>query len=143
MRRNKLALFVHIVWATWDRLPLLTPEVERAVHRCVAGEVIELKGEVLALNGMPDHVHLVVRLPATISIADLVKQVKGGSSRFVNESFKPDGLFRWQGSYGAFTVGLSELDRVVEYVKHQKQHHASAELWPEYESAYEEFFDEH
>jgi putative transposase len=142
MRRNKLALFIHLVWATWDRLPLLMPDVERAVHRCIADEVQELKGTVLALNGMPDHVHLVMRLPATISIADLVKQIKGGSSRFINETLRPETLFRWQGSYGAFTVGLSEIDRVVEYVKHQKQHHVAAELWPEYEAAYEEFFDE-
>ena len=114
---------------------MLTPEVERAVRRCFAGEIIELKAQVLALNGRPDHAHWVARIPATIAIADLTKQIKDGSSRLVNETLRPEALFKWLGSYGAFTVGLPELDRVIEHVKCQKQHHAALDIWPDYEAS--------
>ncbi len=139
MRRNNLALFVHLVWATWDRLPLLTPELERPIYRCLASEVQGLKAEVVALNGMPDHVHLVIRLPATVTIADLVKQIKGASSRFVNETLQPQAHFKWQGSYGAFSVSPDDVDHVVEYVQRQKEHHQLGDLWPEWEEAFAEF----
>jgi REP element-mobilizing transposase RayT len=139
MRRNKLALFLHLVWGTWDRLPMLTPDIERRVHRDLAAELQELKAEVLAINGMPDHVHIVLQLPATIAIAELVKQIKGASSRFVNAELHPENQFKWQGSYGAFTVGRGELDRVVTYVRRQKEHHTEGTVWPEFEETFEEF----
>jgi len=138
MRRNKLALYIHLVWATWDRLPLLTPDIERRVFRNVESEAIGMGCKVLALNGMPDHVHLVVTIPSTVTIADLVKQVKGVSSHFVNETLKPEATFKWQGSYGAFSVSRWDVDNVVGYVKGQKAHHAAVELVAEWEDAFEE-----
>jgi putative transposase len=138
MRRNKLALFLHLVWATWDRLPLIDPALERRLQRMIVSMAQDQDCNVLALNGMPDHVHLVVTFPATITIAELVKQIKGTSSRFANETVKPDGLFKWQGSYGAFTVSRWDLDRVVNYVEQQKEHHHAGELFPEWEECFEE-----
>jgi REP element-mobilizing transposase RayT len=104
MRRNKLALFLHLVWATWDRLPLITPDIERRLYRNIESEARKQGCIVLALNGTEDHVHLLVIFPTTITIADLLKHVKGVSSRFVNETLRPSAQFKWQGSYGAFTV---------------------------------------
>jgi REP element-mobilizing transposase RayT len=138
MRRNKLSLFVHLVWATWDRAPLLTPEIERAVWRCVESEAVRMGCHVLAINGMPDHVHLAVRLPATLSVADLVKQVKGVSPHLVNDQYRAAGQFKWQGSYGAFSVSRWDLDMVVEYVRGQQAHHAAKQLRQEYEETFEE-----
>jgi REP element-mobilizing transposase RayT len=117
---------------------MITPEIERRLHRNIESEAREMGCTVLALNGMPDHVHLVTSFPTTITIADLVKQVKGVSSHFVNETLKPASQFKWQGSYGAFTVSRWDLERVIEYVKHQKEHHATDELFPEWEEAFEE-----
>ena len=94
MRRNKLALYLHLVWATWDRLPLIDPALERRLYRMIASVAQDQGCTVLALNGMPDHVHLVVTFPATITIAELTKQVKGTTSRFANENAGPDGLFK-------------------------------------------------
>ncbi len=138
MRRNKLALFVHLVWATWDRLPLVTPEIERRVYRNIEAEALGLGCKVLALNGMPDHVHLVVSLPSTVTIANLAKQCKGVSSHFVNETLKPEAGFKWQGTYGAFSVSRWDVDKIVGYVKRQKEHHAAGELAPEWEEGFEE-----
>ncbi len=138
MRRNKLALYLHLVWATWDRLPMVTPDIERRVYRNIESEAQKLGCKVLVLNGMPDHIHLVVSIPSTVTVADLVKQVKGVSSHFVNETLKPGTQFKWQGSYGAFTVSRWDLDKVIGYVKRQKEHHHADELFPEWEEAFEE-----
>ena len=138
MRRNKLALFIHFVWATWDRLPMIDPSLERRLYRMLADQAQAQGCKVLALNGMPDHVHLVVQIPATVAMADLIKQIKGASSRFVNEVVRPEAVFKWQGSYGAFSVSRWDLERITRYVQGQKEHHQAGELFPEWEACFEE-----
>lgn len=137
MRRNKLALYLHIVWGTWDRLPLITPDIERRLHRNIESEAQKMKCTVLALNGTLDHVHLVASFPTTITIADLVKQVKGVSSHFVNETLQPETQFKWQGGYAALTVSRWDLSKIIGYVKRQKEHHAADDLWLELEETFE------
>ncbi len=138
MRRNKLALFVHLVWATWDRLPMITLDIERRLYRVIESEAQKLGCQVLALNGTEDHVHLLVLVPSTLAIADLLKQIKGVSSHFVNEVLKPPAQFKWQGSYGAFTVSRWDVDKIKEYIKCQKEHHQSSELVAELEETSED-----
>ena len=138
MRRNKLALYLHLVWATWDRLPLITPDVERRLHSNIESEAQKQGCNVLALNGTEDHVHLLVSFHTTITIADLVKQVKGVSSHFVNETLKPSAQFKWQGSYGAFTVSRWDVGKIIEYIKRQKEHHKTGEFIQEFEDTLEE-----
>ena len=138
MRRNKLALYLHLVWATWDRLLLITPDIERRLHRNIESETQKQGCTVLALNGTEDHVHLLVSFPTTNTIADLVKQVKGVSSHVVNETLQPASQFKWQGSYGAFTVSRWDVDKIIEYIKRQKEHHTTGELVQEFEEAFEE-----
>jgi len=128
MRRNKLALFVHLVWATWDRLPLLTPDIERRVHRNIEAEAQGLGCAVLALNGMPDHVHMVLRYPAKVSVARLAQQIKGVSSHFVSGELQAGLGFHWQERYGAFSLSRSHVEKVVAYVKNQKRRHAEQDL---------------
>lgn len=128
MRHNKLALYVHLVWTTWDRLPLITPEIERPLYRHLESEAGRRGCKVIALNGIADHVHLLVELPTTIAIADLVKNLKGISSHFVNETLRPEAVFKWQASYSAFTVSRWDVSKVVGYIKNQKEHHATGGL---------------
>ncbi|HQE92269.1 MAG TPA: transposase [Anaerolineae bacterium] len=92
---------------------------------------------VLALNGTADHVHLLGTIPATLTIADLLKQIKGVSSHFVNETLSPP-PFKWQGSYGAFTVSRWDVDKIKRYIKRQKEHHRTRELVQEFEETCEE-----
>jgi len=139
MRRNMLRLYLHLVWATWDRLPMIEPAIERRLYRNIESEAKGMRCDVLALNGMPDHVHLFVTIPTTIKIADLVKQVKGVSSHFVNDALKPNFQFKWQGSYGAFTVSRWDVEKIIGYVNKQKEHHRLNDLYPEWEEAFEEF----
>jgi putative transposase len=132
-RHNKAEIYLHFVWATRLREPWITPEIERAVHRCIDGEAQRLGCSVLALNGMPDHVHLLVMVATRLSAAELMKQVKGVSSRFVNDALPGQEGFRWQEGYGVFSVSRSHVQRVVGYIQNQKQHHESGTLWPEWE----------
>ncbi|MBV9470626.1 MAG: IS200/IS605 family transposase [Abitibacteriaceae bacterium] len=133
MRRSKAEVYLHLVWSTAHRKQWLTPEIEREVHRCIQHEACRLGCVVLGLNGMPDHVHLVVQVPTTVSIAHLVKQIKGVSSTFINDHLEVEELFRWQEHYAVFSLSRSHLNRVVAYVKHQKQQHAVGRVWAAWE----------
>ena len=137
MRRNKLVLFLHLVWGTWDRLPLITPDIERRLLRNIESEARKLGCVVLAINGTEDHVHILVKIPATITIANLLKQIKGVSSHFVNETLCPRTKFKWQGYYGAFTVSRWDVDKIKGYIKRQKEHHRSGNLIDEFEASFE------
>lgn len=138
MRRNKLEVYVHFVWATWDRLPLLTLDIERDVYRYIATVCEDDKCDALAIGGMSDHVHLLVKLSNTISLAELMKHVKGGSSRFITDELKPGEWFQWQGHYGAFSLRRKDVKFVIEYIRNQKQHHDNKDIWPQVEESFEE-----
>jgi putative transposase len=133
MRRTRVALFAHLVWGTWDRLPLLVGETQRRVYRCIEATCVEMGAEVVALGGIEDHVHLLARLPATLSVADLVKQVKGASSHLATHEVAPDAFFKWQGGYAAFSVGQGQLEPICDYIAHQREHHRVGSLIPEWE----------
>ena len=128
MRRNRLELYLHLVWATWDWMPWITEGVVRPLYREIGNEACKQGCKVVALNGLIDHIHLLLWFPSTITVAQLVKQLKGVSSHFVNEVLKPTVPFKWQGSYGAFTVSGWDLDTVVEYVKQQQLRHVQNAL---------------
>jgi REP-associated tyrosine transposase len=134
MRRTKVDVFVHVVWATWDRLPLLAPERKRQAYQAIGAKCLELQAELIALGGVEDHIHMLVRLPATLSIADLVKHVKGVSGHLLAVQAEADQeFFRWQGAYGAFSVSPRHVRQVSEYIAHQREHHAASTLIPEWE----------
>jgi len=124
MRHNKLSLYVHIVWTTWDREPFLTPFIEPQVHRVIEHEAQKLGCAILAIGGVEDHVHILIEFPPTVALSHLVKQIKGVSSLFVNEELHPDFQFKWRGSYAALTVSRWDVKSVVGYIQRQKQHHA-------------------
>ena len=129
MSHNYLRLFYHFVWATWDRTPLLTAEVEEKAYALIRQQVTTCGGEVFAIGGVEDHVHLLVSLPPTLVLSDFIKSVKGVPSRALNETFgRPAWSFTWQGRYGAITVCPSHVGLIRGYVEKQKQHHADGSL---------------
>ncbi len=77
MRAPYTQLYLHAIWATWDRLPLITPEIELRLYGAINDKCRELKAYPLALGGIEDHLHLLVRLPTTLTVADLLKETKG------------------------------------------------------------------
>jgi putative transposase len=128
MREPYTQLYVHVVWSTWDRVPLLTPGLARAVYACIRAECHQLKVDVVAIGGMADHIHLLVRIPTTVSVANLVKQVKGVSSHLVTHQLDRQDGFKWQGAYGAFTVSKSNVPQVRSYILNQEEHHRAQSL---------------
>jgi len=132
MRGPYTELYLHYVWATWDMLPIITHDVERRVYACIASKCREMKCEPLAIGGIEDHIHLLVSFPASVSPSVLVGEVKGASSHLVSHEIHPGTFFRWQGAYGAFTIGKSALPAVIAYIENQKTHHMKGSLVPEY-----------
>ncbi len=133
MRSNFTQLYLHYVWSTWDRLPLITPDIQKVVYAAVIQECEQLKCTVIAVGGVEDHVHLLTSFLPTLSVSELIKQIKGSSSHLINHEVKPDEFFKWQGSYGAFTVSHNDIDRAANYIRNQSTHHRQKSIIPTWE----------
>jgi putative transposase len=138
MRRSRAVLFVHLIWRTWDRLPLIRPEIERELFRLLSSEAEGMKCTVVAINGTEDHVHMLIRIPTSRSVAEVVKQMKGVTSHWVNAKQPGPIPFKWQGHYGAFSVSRWDVDKIADYVRKQKEHHAIGKCIDDLEQADEE-----
>jgi REP element-mobilizing transposase RayT len=138
MRQSKVELYAHLVWTTAERTWLLKPAIRRSVFRCLEDQAQQLGCTVLTIGGMPDHVHLVLRYPAKLSVAKLLQQLKGVSSHFAHDQLGLGSVFRWQEGYGVFSLSRSHVGWAVQYVERQEEHHAGGKLWPEWEETYEE-----
>ena len=133
MHQPYTQLYLHLVWATWDRLPLIQPRFRSSIYGCMQEQVSKRGCDVVAIGGIEDHVHLLLRFPTTVSVAEIVKHAKGASSNLMNREVDPGGFFKWQGYYGAFTVAKSHVDRVRAYIANQEEHHRAGTLSPELE----------
>ena len=114
----------HIVFSTKHREPWLSPAIEERLHPFLGGIARDLGCTPLAVNGDADHIHAVLRFPSKLSISDLAMHLKGRSSAWLHGEFPAAAGHGWQDGYGGFTVSSSMLDRVIEYVRRQKDHHA-------------------
>jgi REP element-mobilizing transposase RayT len=127
-------LFVHLVWGTCGREPLISKGIEGRLFAAMADKCRELRCPPLAVFGMPDHVHLLVALSPAVAVSKLVKEIKGSSAHLVTHRLAPDIPFRWQGGYGAFTLRKEDTPVVRRYVLDQEMHHANRTVHPEWES---------
>lgn len=116
-------LCYHIVFSTKCRQPMITAEIEAELYPYIGGIVNGEEAWLLAIGGMPDHVHLLMQLKPVHSLSKIMQRVKGNSSRWINLRFDLDDHFSWQEGYGAFTVSESILPRVEHYIRNQKKHH--------------------
>ena len=133
MREPYTQLYIHLVWAVWDRLPLLTAGMVPRVYACIQAECRQLRCDPIAVGGVENHVHLLVRIPAALAISSLVKQVKGASSHLVTHELDPPDGFKWQGGYGAFTVSKADVPLIRDYILRQQEHHRDQTLDQELE----------
>ncbi len=123
MRSPYTQLYVHLIWATWKRKPLITESIKPQLYAAIAAKCRQLQCEPVAIGGTDDHIHLLVRLHTTVSIAQLVKEVKGSSSHLMTHEITPLMFFKWQGGYQAFTVRKSEISNLESYIAKQDEHH--------------------
>ena len=135
MREPFAQIYLHCVWSTWDRLPLITPDVERRLYGAILDKCRELKCIPIRIGGIEDHLHLLLRLPTTITVATWLKEVKGSSSHLMTHEIKPSEFFKWQGAYGVFSLGYDDIPTVKEYIRNQKKHHANHILRSELEKS--------
>jgi REP element-mobilizing transposase RayT len=127
---SKIEIYVHLVWGTWRRRPIISPELEPEIHRVIESKCVGLRCLPLAIGGTADHVHLLSRLHPSIPVARLAAEVKGSSSHAVTHLLARGSRFRWQRGYGAFSVSLNDVPAVERYVREQKLHHALRAIEP-------------
>ena len=116
-------LLTHIIFSTKDRRLHIDTELQAPLLAYLGAIVRELHGSALTINGTVDHVHLLLRLPATLSLADAMRVIKTNSSRWVHEQWPSRSTFGWQTGYGAFSVSQSNVGAVVRYIAGQEEHH--------------------
>jgi REP element-mobilizing transposase RayT len=117
------ALWYHAVFATKDRRPWLEPALRGLMHAYLGGIAREFHGVCRAIGGSDDHVHLLVSLPQDLSVADAMRIMKTNSSRWLHRKRPHLQAAGWQDGYSAFTVSVSQLDRVESYILGQGEHH--------------------
>ncbi len=116
-------LHYHIIWATFQRQPSITPEREKMFYGILYQKGKDLDLKIHAGGNTEDHVHIVVSIPPKLAVADCVRHLKGTSAFAINHMDSSDGQFRWQEGYGALTIGERSLDMVMAYAARQKEHH--------------------
>ena len=126
-------IWIHAIWATKERLPLLHQNSEQKVYSFIAEQLRELGCPVRIINGMPDHIHCLFLLNPQKSVADVIKQIKGSSSHYINENNIIPDKFSWQTGYAAYSVSESVVEKVFKYIKNQKEHHQKKTYQQEYE----------
>jgi REP element-mobilizing transposase RayT len=114
---------MHCTFSTKERLPMIDAELETRLWPYLGGIARENRMAALAIGGVSDHVHGLLSLPATMSFAKAVQLIKGGSSKWVHDTFSKYGKFEWQEGYAAFSVSPSQMARTIAYINNQKEHH--------------------
>jgi REP element-mobilizing transposase RayT len=116
-------VWIHAIWGTKFRQPLILPEIENKVYAFMQDQFIQLNCPVKAINGIQDHVHCLFVLDLKRSVAETIKQVKGSTAYYVNQQNLVPGKFAWQTGYAAYSVSISGLKKVEKYIRNQKHHH--------------------
>ena len=133
MRKPLSLVYVHLVWSTWDRLPLITGDAKEIVFASIRSECAGLKVSVVALGGVEDHIHLLAQIPSPLGVAKLAKRIKGASSHLVNERSAGETFFKWQGAYGSFSISPWDVTKVQRYILSQEKHHRLGTTKPIFE----------
>ncbi|MGB3619141.1 MAG: IS200/IS605 family transposase [Catalinimonas sp.] len=123
---------IQLVFAVKGRQKLLDAAWRQEVFRYMSSVITEKGQKALIVNGVADHVHVFVGLRPNMSVADLARDVKNNSSRFINQRGWVQGKFAWQNGYGAFSYGQSQVKRVYDYIARQEHHHRQRTFHDEY-----------
>lgn len=125
-------IILHLVWSTKLRQPFINQEIKEPLYRYMNGVVNQKKCKLYMINGMPDHVHLLISVPLTISIPALIQQLKVCSTRWIRKEYPYLAHFSWQEGMGVFSVGYANLLQVKSYIANQEQHHRHITFEEEY-----------
>ncbi len=132
MANTYTKIYIQAVFSPINRECLIQPKWEDELHKYITG-IVQNKGhKMIAINGMPDHIHLFFGMKPNQSLSDLMRDVKSNSSKWINEKRFLKGKFMWQEGFGAFSYGHSQIDNVAKYILNQKEHHKKRSFKEEY-----------
>ena len=143
MANTYTQIYLHVVFAVEGRQSLIKPEHNDELQKYITGIVSGQKHKLIAINNMPDHLHLLVGLRPDAALSDLVRDIKANSSRFIREKNWVPGRFSWQEGFGAFSYSRSQLGTVIRYIENQQKHHARKSFRDEYTELLERFGGEY
>ena len=132
MRRSHTKLYLHIIWATWDRQDLIDPELEPVLYDYIRRKCEENKCWLEAIGGTSDHLHILIRFTTSISVGKFMHLIKGASSHYIAQIYRPGIFFKWQCGYSAISVSPFHVKTISTYIENQKQHHFAQtcrEIW--------------
>ncbi|MFA6541533.1 MAG: IS200/IS605 family transposase [Bacteroidota bacterium] len=132
MANTYTQIYIQTVFAVENRACLIQNDWKDELYQYITGIVKNNNHKLIAINGMPDHVHIFIGMKPDQSVSDLLQDIKGGSSKWINEKGFVKGKFRWQSGYGAFSYSRSHIDRVVKYIQRQEEHHKRKTFKEEY-----------
>jgi putative transposase len=118
-----IASYFHCIFATKDRRPVINPDLQQRLYPYIGGIARENQLKLIEIGGIADHVHLLLSLPSTMPISKALQLIKGGSSKWIHDTFPEHRLFQWQEKYGAFSVSVSQLEAATNYIRTQEEHH--------------------
>ena len=125
-------IHIQFVFAVKYRDSIIHSSWKDELYKYITGIVQNNKHKLISINGMPDHVHVLIGMRPHQSISDLMQDVKGDSSKWINEKKFAKGKFEWQEGYGAFSYGKSQIKEVILYIENQEQHHKKKTFIEEY-----------
>src|SRR2546426_6852216 len=125
-------IYIQTVFAVSERQFLIKREFKDDLYKYITGIVRNQGQKLIAINGMPDHVHILIGLKPAMALADLVREIKADSTNFINERKIVHGRFNWQEGYGAFSYGHSQLNTIIRYIQNQEKRHEKQSFKDEY-----------
>jgi REP element-mobilizing transposase RayT len=136
-------IYIQIVFAVQNRKALIHPNWEEELYKYITG-IVQNKGQkMLAINGMPNHIHIFIGMKPSCCLSDLVREIKKSSNTFIKEKKFTPFKFEWQEGFGAFSYSHSQLSDVIQYIENQKEHHKKRTFKEEYLSFLKLFEIEH
>jgi REP element-mobilizing transposase RayT len=132
-------IHIHAIFAVQNRLSLISKSWEQRLYQYITGIIQNQGHKLLAINGMPDHVHILFGMRPIQSLSDLMRDVKGDSSLWINDNKLVAGKFSWQEGYGAFSYSKSQIPAVATYIENQELHHKKKSLIEEYAKILHDF----
>lgn len=143
MANTDTQIYVQVVFAVNGRQSLINSSFKEDLFKYIGGTMRNAGQKLIAINGMPDHVHILLGLKPTVAVSDFVKDIKVASSRLINDKKWVRGRFSWQEGFGAFSYSQSHLSKVARYIENQERHHARRSFRDEYSSMLKNFQIEH
>lgn len=132
MANTYTQLYFHVIFAVKGRTNGISNKWKDELYKYISGIISQQNQKLMIVNGMPNHIHLLIGTKPDCNLSDLVRNIKSSSSKWINEKGFATGKFEWQSGFGAFTVSQSGVKKVIEYIVNQEIHHSAKSFRQEY-----------